>query len=72
MRVLQVVYAHLGLSAACVALLTLLKESPVYLVMVGKEAVSTRRLSLFIHKTSLNGKVDNRHGATFRESKRTR
>ncbi|KAJ0171642.1 hypothetical protein K1T71_013192 [Dendrolimus kikuchii] len=44
---MQVVYAHLALAVLCVALLALMKESPVYLVMLGKEAEAAEAIAFY-------------------------
>ncbi|KAJ0183578.1 hypothetical protein K1T71_000001 [Dendrolimus kikuchii] len=44
---LLVVYAHLALAVLCVALLALMKESPVYLVMLGKEAEAAEAIAFY-------------------------
>ncbi|RVE52104.1 hypothetical protein evm_003177 [Chilo suppressalis] len=43
----QVVYTHLILSVVCVAALFLLEESPVYLVLVGKEEEAAKAIAFY-------------------------
>ncbi|CAG9792836.1 unnamed protein product [Diatraea saccharalis] len=52
----QVVYAHLILTIICVLTLYLLKESPVYLVLVGKEEEAAKSIA-FYNRVDVTSKI---------------
>ncbi|XP_063833812.1 facilitated trehalose transporter Tret1-like [Ostrinia nubilalis] len=52
----QVVYTHLGLSILCIVLLLLLKESPVYLMLAGREEEAAKSIA-FYNQVAVDSKL---------------
>ncbi|KAL0861718.1 hypothetical protein ABMA27_009199 [Loxostege sticticalis] len=52
----QVVYTHLTLSVVCIGLLLLLKDSPVYLMMAGKEEEAAKAIA-FYNQVGVESKI---------------